>query len=113
MGNSVQLANQDQLKKLIGAIGNATRLVSDLSDGVSFSEIPKLLGLVSDAKEVISDINLTIPNWESLNDADRQELQEYAKQVVSFPQSAKVEVIVEKVLAAAIAMSAVYQALKA
>ena len=107
--SSAQIA---QLKGVVKAIGSLTDVISDLSDGISFSEISKILGTVGDIRMILGDIALTIPNWESLTDADRGELQSYAVTVIEFEANVKVEEAVEKIVKAAIALSAVYQAVK-
>lgn len=111
MGSNVRVANSDELKQIIKGIGSVAHVVSDLSDGLSFSELPEVLSLVSEVKDVLAHIDLAIPEWTSLDDEGRAVLAAYAVENIAIPKAIAVEQYVEKILKAAIALSSVFQAI--
>lgn len=111
MGSNVRVANSDELKKIIHGIGDACHVISDVSGGLTFSELPEVLTLVSEVKDVLRDGGLAIPEWESLDDAGRAELEAFAVSEIQLPLNVTAQQYVQKVLKAAVALSAVFQAI--
>lgn len=98
-----------KLQLVIKAIGDASRLFSDVSHGFSLSEISEVLALAADAKMILAEAGQVIPEWEALDDSSRKALSDFVTVNVKFPVSVSAEAYVQKVLKAVISMSAIFQ----
>lgn len=100
-------ANTDELKALIKALGDTAHLVAEVSKGFSFSEIADGYALSQEAQALFKQANLLLPTWEQMDDAARADLVAFANANIKLPENVQVEGYVKKVLASAIALSAV------
>lgn len=105
--SNVRMANNAELKMVVKALGDAANLVSELVKGFSFSEISEGYALSQEVKEIMKNPTILLPEWEKLDDEARNDLKAYAAANVKIPANMSVEGYLEKVLASAIALSAV------
>lgn len=102
------VATTTNLKELVKAISDAEVLVSDLTQGFSFSEVTELIALATDLPAAIKDANLIFPEFKALDDAARSDLTAYVVAHCKFPANIAVEVWIEKVLTSIIMLSGIF-----
>lgn len=103
----LRAANNAELKAVVKMAGDAASLISELAKGFSFDEITKGYALSQEIQPLLKEASVFIPEWEKLDDAARADLVQYVKDNLKVPANVAVEAYAQKVLASAIALSAV------
>jgi len=98
------------LQGLISALGDASKLVSDLLSGFNLSEIGEGIAVFRDLKAVLDNKDQLVSEFSSLQDDDRAFLASLVDNV-KFPSDAGVETIIQKVLKVSIYSSTFLQLL--
>jgi hypothetical protein len=106
-----RLASSNELKLVVKSIADALKLSADVASGFSLGQLGLLLNLGRDVQAVVAAKDVLVPQWMSMNDADRADLAAYIKATVEVPQNSSVESYAEKILGVASALSLAYQAI--
>jgi hypothetical protein len=106
---TARIANDQELKDLVKTISDSEALVSELTQGFSFSELSSLVALAGDLPMLSSDGPLLVPEWEALDDAARNDLVQYVQATCKYPSNIAIESYVQKVLSAAVFASKLFQ----
>jgi len=100
----------ESIKVVISAVGDLSSLVSDVTQGISFSDVAKLIQVAGDVPGVLKNAQAAYDQYLALDDESRAALIDYVAQNVTFAESVTVQQGIQLVLDAAIAFSKVLQA---
>lgn len=107
-----QTLTPDQaLKDLVTDVSDVCTFVINVSHGFQLKEIWEGIGLLIDFRNIKDQIPAIVTQYKGLDDQARAEMLGYIQKTVSFPENANVELIVEKLLEVAVALSTVFQLL--
>lgn len=101
---SLRMTNNAELKHIVKGLGDLAAIVAD---GITVSDIWAGYKVSAELEEVLKNKALLFPEWTKLDDEARADLVKYAQENVKIPANMKVEDYLEKILASAIALSAV------
>lgn len=99
------------LKDLIQAVSDLSLLISTASDGFSFSEVTELVNAAKDIAIVAKEAPALLAQYKALDDAGRTDLVSFVENNVTFPANQNIQDVIQKVLEAAIALSALVEIL--
>lgn len=104
-------AVDSDIKILLQVVADLVQLGSDLSGGLSFSEIGDLIKLATDVPSLLSVGGVLFPEYAALDDAARADLEAFVAANVKLPSNVNVQMYIQKALDVGIALSAVAQVL--
>lgn len=103
------LSPDKALKDLITAVADLVTFLVNVSHGFALKEIWEGIGLLIDVKSIKGEIPEIVAQYKGLDDEARAELIAYIRASVVLPENSNVELIVEKLLEVAVALSTVFQ----
>jgi hypothetical protein len=100
------------LKAVLKGVSDLALAISQISQGSLLVVLPELPTLAVDAAAIMSAAPLIVSEYENLSDSDRADLLSFISSSENFPANLSVQDYLQKVLDAAVALSALVQVIK-